>query len=140
MAGAVLLMWGLAAFAPALAFDFPGRWWAGAILIAAGLAIGIAAFLQFRRAETTINPMTPDRTSALVTRGLYGLSRNPIYVADAIILVACALLFANALAFAAAVAFVAYIDRFQIRPEERALRERFGPSYETYCREVRRWL
>ena len=140
MAAAVLLMWALAAAAPGLDFDFPGRRWTAAILIAAGLAIGIAAFLQFRRVETTINPMTPDRASALVTRGLYRLSRNPIYVGDAVILVACALLFANALAFAAALAFIAYIDRFQIRPEERALRERFGPSYETYCREVRRWL
>ena len=140
MGAALLLMWALSGLAPGLAFDFPARRWAAAILIAAGLAIGVAAFLQFRRAETTINPMTPDQASALVTRGLYGVSRNPIYVADVVILAGCALLFANALAFAAAALFVPYVDRFQVRPEERALRERFGEPYEAYCREVRRWL
>jgi protein-S-isoprenylcysteine O-methyltransferase Ste14 len=140
MVAAILLMWGLSAAAPGLAFDFPGRRWAAAILIAAGLALGIAAFLQFRRADTTINPMTPDETRAIVTDGLYGVSRNPIYVADVVILAGCALLFANALAFVAAALFIPYVDRFQIRPEERALRARFGGPYETYCREVRRWL
>lgn len=140
MGAALLLMWGLSESLPGLAFDFPGRRWAAAILIAAGLAIGIAAFLQFRRAHTTINPMTPDRTSMLLTAGLYRVSRNPIYVGDVVILVGCALLFANALALAAAALFVPCVDRFQIRPEERALRERFGEPYETYCREVRRWL
>jgi protein-S-isoprenylcysteine O-methyltransferase Ste14 len=140
MAAALLLMWGLAEAAPRLGFDFPGRRWAGAILIGAGLAIGIGAFLQFRSAATTINPMTPDQSSALVTHGLYGLSRNPIYVADVVILAGCALLFANTLAFLAAALFVPYVDRFQIRPEERALRARFGAAYENYRREVRRWL
>ena len=140
MALAALLMWGLAVAAPALAFDLPLRRWAAAILFAAGLAIGIGAFLQFRRANTTINPMTPDQTSALVTRGFFGISRNPIYVGDALILAGAALLFANLLAFAAVALFIAFVDRFQIRPEERALHARFGEAYEAYRREVRRWL
>jgi len=140
MAAALLTMWALAEALPRLDFDFAARRWAAAILIPAGLAIGIAAFLQFRRADTTINPMTPDRSAALVTTGLYGISRNPIYVADAVILVGCALLFANALAFLAVPLFAAYVQRFQIAAEERALRGRFGEPFEAYCRRVRRWL
>lgn len=140
MGAALLLMWALSEAAPRLGFDFPGRRWAAAILIAAGVAIGIAAFLQFRHAATTINPMTPDQASRLVTGGLYGLSRNPIYVGDVFILAGCALLFANLLAFVAAALFVPYVDRFQIRPEERALVGRFGEPYQAYCSEVRRWL
>jgi protein-S-isoprenylcysteine O-methyltransferase Ste14 len=84
--------------------------------------------------------MIPHESSALVTDGLYRFSRNPIYVADALVLVAVALLVANALALLVLPLFVAYLDRFQIRPEERALRERFGAQFEAYCREVRRWL
>jgi protein-S-isoprenylcysteine O-methyltransferase Ste14 len=134
MAVALLLMW----LSPSL--DFQAPLVLGIGLIAAGLAIGIGAFLQFRRANTTVNPMTPDKTSALVTSGLFGLSRNPIYVADAIILAGAALLFANLLAFVALALFVLYVDRFQIRPEERALQARFGEAFEAYRREVRRWL
>ena len=47
---------------------------------------------------------------------------------------------ANALAFAAVLLFMVYVERFQIRPEERALRGRFGEAYDAYCRKVRRWL
>ena len=136
MAAAVAIMWVL----PEFGFEMPARRAVGIGLIAAGLAIGVAAFLQFRKAKTTINPMTPYESTALMTGGLYRLSRNPIYVADVIILVGCALLFANALALLAVVLFVLYVDRFQIRPEEAALRERFGAAFDNYCRTVRRWL
>jgi protein-S-isoprenylcysteine O-methyltransferase Ste14 len=139
MAAAAFLMWVAAKAVPALDFEAPTRA-AGIALFAAGLAIGVGAFLQFRKAATTINPMTPDKSSALVTDGLYRLSRNPIYVADVLVLLACALLVANALAFLMVALFVAYVDRFQIRPEERALRERFGTQFDLYCRSVRRWL
>jgi protein-S-isoprenylcysteine O-methyltransferase Ste14 len=134
MAIAALLMWAL----PGPGFQSPVAITVG--LFAAGLAIGIGAFLQFRKAGTTINPMTPQDSSVLVTGGLFAWSRNPIYVADAIILLAAALLVGNYLAFLLVPLFVAYIDRFQIRPEERALRARFGEEYERYSARVRRWL
>jgi protein-S-isoprenylcysteine O-methyltransferase Ste14 len=139
MALAGLLMWVGAKAMPALDFPMPG-WLAIAVLFAAGLATGIGAFLQFRKARTTINPMKPQETSALLTDGFYAWSRNPIYVADAILLLAFALLVANALAFVFLVLFIAYLDRFQVRPEERALRARFGDEYERYRSKVRRWL
>src|SRR5574341_292781 len=139
MAAAVLSMWIAAKAAPSLDFARP-HWALAAGLFAAGLAIGVAAFLQFRQAKTTINPMAPHESTALVTSGLYRLSRNPIYVADVIILIGCALLVANALAFLGVMLFVAYVDRFQIRPEDRALRVRFGGAFDDYCRAVRRWL
>jgi protein-S-isoprenylcysteine O-methyltransferase Ste14 len=110
------------------------------VAFAAALAIGIGAFLQFRHAKTTINPMKPHETSALVTDGFFAWSRNPIYVADTLALLAVALLVANALAFVFLVLFIAYLDRFQIRPEERALQARFGARFEQYKGKVRRWL
>ena len=139
MAGAAFLMWAAGTITPLLDFEvsvLP----ASIALFAAAIAIGVGAFLQFRRAKTTINPMAPHESTALVTTGLYALSRNPIYVADAIALVGVALLVGNAAAFLMVPFFVWYVDRFQIRPEERALRARFGSGYENYCRRVRRWL
>jgi protein-S-isoprenylcysteine O-methyltransferase Ste14 len=138
MVAAALLMWLAGKAVPALGFE--SRTGIAIGLFAAGLAIGIGAFLQFRRAMTTINPMKPHESSALVAGGLYAWSRNPIYVGDAIFLVGVALLVGNYLAFLFVALFIAYIDRFQIRPEERALRERFGADYDAYCRKVRRWL
>ena len=139
MAAALFFMWVSGKAAPALDFPAPG-WPVLALLFAAGLACAVGAFLQFRKAKTTINPMKPHETSALVTDGFYAWSRNPIYVADVVLLLGCALLVANALAFLFVVLFIAYVDRFQIRPEERSLRARFGEAYDAYRRRVRRWL
>jgi protein-S-isoprenylcysteine O-methyltransferase Ste14 len=139
MAAAVFFMWAAGKAVPALDFR-PPPWFAVAALFAAALAIGVGAFLKFRKLRTTINPMNPHESTALATDGLYAWSRNPIYLADVLALLACALLVANALAFLFVVLFVAYVDRFQIRPEERALRGRFGAQYQRYCERVRRWL
>jgi len=111
-----------------------------AIAIALGaLALGVAAALEFRRVKTTINPMTPEKSSALATGGVFAWSRNPIYVADAILLLAWAIYLGNPLSLLGIPAFVLYMNRFQIRPEEEALKRIF-PDYEAYCRRVRRWL
>jgi protein-S-isoprenylcysteine O-methyltransferase Ste14 len=139
MALAAFLMWAGGKAAPALDLAMP-PWPAIAALFAGSLAIAIGASLQFRKARTTINPMKPHQASALVTDGFFAWSRNPIYVADALALLAFALLVANAAAFLFVPLFIAYVDRFQIRPEERALRARFGADYERYCAKVRRWL
>jgi protein-S-isoprenylcysteine O-methyltransferase Ste14 len=139
MAGAAFLMWASGKALPALDFRMP-HWLSIVVAFAAALAIGIGAFLQFRQAKTTINPMKPHETSALVTDGFFAWSRNPIYVADTLALLAVALLVANALAFVFLVLFIAYLDRFQIRPEERALQARFGARFEQYKGKVRRWL
>jgi len=139
MAVAGFLMWAGARAMPALDFPMPG-WVASAVLFAAGLATGIGAFLQFRKAGTTINPMTPQASSALVTGGFFAWSRNPIYVADVLVLLGAALWIGSFVAFLFVALFIAFIDRFQIRPEERALRARFGEEYERYCARVRRWL
>jgi protein-S-isoprenylcysteine O-methyltransferase Ste14 len=134
MAIAALLMWAV----PGPGFHSPVAITIG--LFAAGLAIGVGAFLQFRKAGTTINPMTPQSSSALVTGGFFAWSRNPIYLADVLVLIGAALWIGNFVAFVFVPLFVAFIDRFQIRPEERALRARFGEEYERYCAKVGRWL
>lgn len=112
---------------------------AGALL-ATGVLLLIAAVVSFVAARTTINPLRPSNASNLITTGVFSRSRNPIYLADLLILAAYAVWLGNLLNVVFLAGFVWYIQRFQILPEERALTERFGARYTTYCAHVRRWL
>jgi protein-S-isoprenylcysteine O-methyltransferase Ste14 len=132
------LMWATGRFVPFGAFA-PQRGWAIAFLVVA-LALMLAAAVQFARARTTINPMRPERASHLVTRGVFALSRNPIYLADLLVLVAAACWIGNLFAFVGCALFVAWMNRYQIAPEEDALARLFGEDYLAYCRRVRRWI
>jgi protein-S-isoprenylcysteine O-methyltransferase Ste14 len=107
-----------------------------------GLAVGIiiAAIISFRKAKTTVDPMHPEAASAIVTAGIYRFTRNPMYLGFLFALIAWAVFLGNVVSALMAVLFVVYMNRFQIAPEERALRARFGTSYETYLRSVRRWI
>lgn len=135
-----VVMWFAGRLAPALDFDFPGRFPLILILVVAGILVGGIALSLFARARTTVNPLKPRESSALVTRGLYRWTRNPMYLGMLIVLVAWALLVANGLAFVGLPLFMLYLNRFQIGPEERVLRERFGAQFDDYCGRVRRWL
>ncbi len=135
-----LLMWGLARWLPMFEFALPWRRALAWAFVLVGIALMSACALQFRRAGTTVNPMTPAKTSALVDTGLYRFSRNPIYLADGLILVGWGIWLANAASLAAIALFVAYLDRFQIEPEERALHAAFGAGFDAYRARVRRWI
>ena len=63
-----------------------------------------------------------------------------MYLGIALLLAAWATYLAHALALVAWPLFIAYLTRFQIVPEERHLREKFGPEYAAYQAHVRRWL
>jgi protein-S-isoprenylcysteine O-methyltransferase Ste14 len=136
-AGAIALA---SAYAPLLRLPFPGHRFAAASLAIAGFAIALAGVVQFRQARTTVNPTSPERTSAVVTSGLYRWSRNPMYLGMTLILLGIAV-WASTLAGLLLVAvFCACLTRFQIVPEERALLAAFGPEFERYAATVRRWI
>lgn len=127
----------------------PDGWWAHADLLrkllagtlaAAGLGLDLTGAHAFWRSRTTVNPLRPTRATALVVQGAYRFTRNPMYLGMALLLTGWAVLLGTAAAGAAPVVFVAFITRFQIIPEERAMAERFGDAYRSYCQRVRRWL
>ncbi|MGM7668714.1 hypothetical protein [Microbacterium sp. A93] len=118
----------------------PVRRRAAQVITAASVGVGLAAGLSFVAHRTTVNPVTPERATALVTTGVNGISRNPMYLSMAGILGAQAIYRASPLAWLPVGIFVIVIDRLQIRPEERALRVLFGEEYEAYCVRVPRWL
>jgi protein-S-isoprenylcysteine O-methyltransferase Ste14 len=105
-----------------------------------GLAINLAGILAFRRHRTTVNPLQPERASHLVHDGIFQLTRNPMYLGMLTILIGWSLFLANSVALAGPVLLFAWLTRFQIIPEERALRAGFPESFEDYARSVRRWL
>jgi protein-S-isoprenylcysteine O-methyltransferase Ste14 len=125
---------------PVASLDFPGRQLAAGVLLALGLTVILATVLQFVRARTTVNPLDPEAATSLVTDGLFRFTRNPMYLGMALILAAGALWLANGVGALLPAGFVAYISRFQIAPEERALRVHFGEAFEAYAKRVRRWL
>jgi protein-S-isoprenylcysteine O-methyltransferase Ste14 len=114
--------------------------WAALPLAAVGLCLEIVAVAGFFRARTTISPLAPAKSSALVTGGLYRFTRNPMYLGMAILLAAWSIWLVQPLGVAAIAGFVAYITRFQILPEERALAARFGAEFDAFQARTRRWL
>lgn len=130
----------LAARLPGLAFDFPGRTLVAIAVGAIGLSFDLVSIFGFFRARTTVNPLNPKASAALVTGGLYRYTRNPMYVGLVCLLAAYTLWKGNAAGIAMIAVFVAWITRFQIMPEERVLAAKFGAEYERYRGRVRRWL
>ena len=135
-----LFMWAIDRLWPTLRLDFAGRGALAVVLLFAALAIMAAAAWTMHRERTTVNPMRPERVSRLVTHGLFRFSRNPIYVADLVVLVAWALWLGQWAALALLPLFVIVMSRWQIAAEEEALARRFGAEYEAYRARVRRWL
>lgn len=84
--------------------------------------------------------MTPEASSAIVTTGIYRISKNPMYLGFLLTLAGLGLYLGNAVAALFLPAFVGYLNRFQIRPEERALLARFGAPFSEYMGRVRRWI
>lgn len=133
---------GLAAAAPRLQAPLAGpvRTVLAVLCLGLGLLCGALGLRELQSAGTTPDPRYPQQAVVLVTSGIYRYTRNPMYLGMAIILVGWALWLGNWAALLGAAAFVAYVSRFQIIPEERALAARFGAAYEAYRRSVRRWL
>lgn len=123
-------------------FDLPqSHHWATALAGAVGgAAITFAGATNLRAARTTLLPMRPRRTTSLVTTGIFGWTRNPMYLGLAAALVGWAAFLSAAWSLLGPVLFVLYVNRFQIQPEERVLTELFGAEYTNYTRRVRRWL
>ena len=134
------VMWALSRFWPILTI-IPASWGRfGLRVITIASLTPLVAMVQFRIAQTTINPYKPEKTQALVTSGLYGCSRNPMYLALLILLFGWAIELGTLTPLAGPLLFTVLIQHMQIRPEEHSLRIRFGEDYDRYCDRVSRWL
>ncbi len=134
------LSWGLARALPALIVALPLRRTLAVAFVVLGVGVALSGVLAFRRSRTTVDPTRPEKASSLVTSGVYRVTRNPMYLGIALALVGWAVWLAHTLGLIGVVVFVAYLTRFQIMPEERALRRLFGEEFDGYVRHVRRWV
>jgi protein-S-isoprenylcysteine O-methyltransferase Ste14 len=138
--GFLALGWGVGRWIgePSLGLDRPVQ----AAIAIAGLVLGLAveawAAGLFHKARTAVQPWKP--STALVTGGVYGFTRNPIYVGFAVTYLALAVGLDSPLAITLLIPCLLVVDRFVIQREERYLAARFGADYDAYRRRVRRWL
>ncbi|MEO2279679.1 methyltransferase family protein [Pseudoalteromonas pernae] len=114
-------------------------------LISSALALlggvcALVAVVQFRLAQTTVDPRIPEQSSHLVTHGLYRYSRNPMYVGFLLMLFGWGVFLGNYVALIWLPVFVLYLNQHQIKPEEKVLQEIFKDEYVKYCTKVRRWI
>lgn len=105
-----------------------------------GAFFAVPAFIAFARVKTTIDPINIEAASTLVTSGIYRYTRNSMYVGLTSLLLAWAFCLSVPWVFLGPVTFLIFTTRFQIIPEERLMRTKFGHDYDEYRKRVRRWL
>jgi protein-S-isoprenylcysteine O-methyltransferase Ste14 len=111
---------------------------AGLCLACAAIALDVTAALAFRRHRTTILPHRA--ATALITEGPFARSRNPIYVANTMLVAGAGLLFGIAWLILAAGIAAALTRKLAIEREERHLAQRFGKAWDDYAARTPRWL
>jgi protein-S-isoprenylcysteine O-methyltransferase Ste14 len=134
--GLVLLAALMHAMAPlSLHPNLPGT---AIVLAVSGFGLMLRAWWLFRQANTAICPTA--ESSTLISRDVYAITRNPMYLGILMMLVAAGIATGGVGYYAAAALFGLAIDRiFCPYEEQKALRE-FGDEYRRYRRAVRRWL
>ena len=135
-----VLMWLASIKTPRVSLPSPLRVTVAVALTIIGVWAMVAARVSLERAQTTWSPMAPRRTTSLVTSGVYGLSRNPIYLGMLLVMLGFAVALASPAAAVLSALFVLYLNRFQIVPEERVLAASLGQEYVDYVQRVRRWI
>lgn len=114
--------------------------WLALVVFFIGAGVSVAGVWSFYQQSTTVNPQKPEQATVLVQSGVFQFSRNPMYLGMLIGLVAFGIYFGNPLSFVVLPMFVGYMNRYQIKPEEKSMRQQFGGEYQDYCTQVRRWI
>lgn len=122
----------------ALRYGSPTTDFLGGLLVGGGVVLILLAAVALWRHKTTIVPH--QQASALVTRGVYARSRNPIYLGDALILAGMTLRWDVPVALVLVPLFMATVSQRFILPEEDRLRRQFRLDFAKYCEKTRRWV
>lgn len=136
--GSILLMISLHLFLPIFRWRW-GAWkWLGLAPALIGVALNMAADTQFKQKGTTVKPF--QRSSALVTGGVFRISRNPMYLGMISILAGLGVWLGSLSPLAVLPLFAGWLNVKFVGPEERILEEQFGPAFQAYRSQVHRWL
>lgn len=110
----------------------------GLIPLVIGLALNLIADDDFRRAGTTVKPY--QESTALLTDGVYSISRHPMYLGFVLILIGVAILLGSMTPWVIIPVFAVLMEVVFIQVEERMLEERFGLAWLAYKKKVGRWI
>ena len=125
-----------------LPFPVPGidlvHWIIGGSLIVIGLALAAAGIRNFSRAGTPVRTIEPTR--ALVTTGIHGWTRNPIYLGMFLLYAGIGLVVRSPWILLLTLSLAITIRYGVVAREEAYLERRFGDAYRGYKARVRRWL
>ena len=117
--------------------DFPWRLM-GLVPLVIGILRNLEADRRFKKHDTTVKPF--EKSDFLVTGGVFGFSRNPMYLGMTLILLGAALLLGSLTPFAVVIVLPILLDRMFISPEEKMLEDTFGGQFREYRERVRRWI
>ena len=110
----------------------------GVIPLALGIGINLVADRSFKQHNTAVKPL--EKSTALVTHGVFRVSRNPMYLGIVLILLGIALFLGSLTPYLVVFLFAIFIDIVFIRFEEKKLEETFGEAWLEYKKSVRRWI
>ncbi|WP_299965388.1 isoprenylcysteine carboxylmethyltransferase family protein [uncultured Roseobacter sp.] len=133
------LAWAQAQFLPlGLSLRHPVTLLLAGVLVGGGVVLTVLAALEFRKHKTTIVPH--ETPAVLIQSGIFARSRNPIYLADVLLLTGLCLWWDAVPALALVPVFVWVLERRFILPEEKRMRRTFRADFARYEQKVRRWL
>lgn len=138
LAFSILVMYLLDKFVPLGSFQGPFVWGFASAFLAGGLMLILVSAGLFKRAKTPLIPF--HKSTAVVTTGPYKLTRNPMYLGMAFILIGVAVALGSLMPFFVILIFGWIIQTRFIVGEERFMEELFGQEYLDYKKRVRRWL
>lgn len=121
-----------------LSLAHPVTMLAGGLLVGAGIVLILLAAMEFRKHKTTIIPH--QEATALIQSGVFSKSRNPIYLADVLILAGLALRWDAVLSLALVPILFWVLETRFVVPEENRLRRQFRADFARYAQKTRRWL
>ncbi|MBN2301467.1 MAG: isoprenylcysteine carboxylmethyltransferase family protein [Lentisphaerae bacterium] len=103
-----------------------------------GIALNLSADQIFKRYNTTVKPF--EKSNALITSGVFRITRNPMYLGMTLILLGIALLMGSITPYLVVIAFPILVDHWFISPEEKLLENTFGDQFRQYQRQIRKWI
>ena len=110
----------------------------GCLLVVVSILLAVAAARELAKARTAFDVRKP--TTTLVHRGVFRLSRNPVYLSMLLLCVGVAFLANSAALLALSLPAGSALCLLVIRKEERYLEQKFGSAYRAYKSSVRRWI
>ena len=110
----------------------------GVLPLVIGVVINLIADKTFKEHTTTVKPL--EDSTSLITTGVFGITRNPMYLGFALILLGIAVLLGSLTPYVVVLVFVIFIDTVFIKYEEKKLEGTFGQAWLDYRKKVRRWI